>query len=173
MADRTPNTRLEKWMAKIAGETVDITPKDRLETLLAKIAGESVSITPDDTLEYWLNQIAENGGGGGGTSGGIATVTVNVSEETTTSGVHLYTINPVEIPGLEKDYVYMSEDTVNAESGTATYKVPYDGDGVLFEGSDAIVSCSGNAEVKTIEGIGESLVIYGDCVLNLKLQAIN
>lgn len=78
----TPTTRLEKWLAKIAGESVDIQPKDRLETLLAKIAGESVSITPDDSLEYWLNQIAENGGGGGGDSG---TITIAQKQSVTTA----------------------------------------------------------------------------------------
>lgn len=77
----TPTTRLEKWLAKIAGESVDIQPKDRLETLLAKIAGESVSITPDDSLEYWLNQIAENGGSGG--SSDFSTVEVTVTNNST------------------------------------------------------------------------------------------
>ena len=76
----TPTTRLEKWLAKIAGESVDITPKDRLETLLAKIAGESVSITPDDSLEYWLNQIAENGGGGSSDFSTVTVTFVNASE---------------------------------------------------------------------------------------------
>lgn len=44
--DMEPKTRLEKWLAKIAGESIEITPTDRLEKLLAKIAGESVEITP-------------------------------------------------------------------------------------------------------------------------------
>lgn len=44
----------------------NITPKTRLEHYLAKIAGEDV-ITPEvkTRLEYYLNEIAQNGGGGG------------------------------------------------------------------------------------------------------------
>ena len=83
----TPKTRLEKWLAKIAGESVDIEPKDRLETLLAKIAGDSVTITPDDSLEYWLNEIAENGGGGGSSDFSTATVTIGFSGKNTTGTV--------------------------------------------------------------------------------------
>lgn len=81
----TPKTRLEKWLAKIAGESVDIEPKDRLETLLAKIAGDSVTITPDDSLEYWLNEIAENGGGGGSSDFTTVTVTIKSSVSSATS----------------------------------------------------------------------------------------
>lgn len=49
----------------------NLTPMTRLESYLAKIAGEDI-ITPEvkTRLEYYLNEIAENGGGGGSSGGG-------------------------------------------------------------------------------------------------------
>lgn len=41
-------------------------PLTRKEIFLAKIAGEDVDIEPLTREEVFLNQIAESGGGGGG-----------------------------------------------------------------------------------------------------------
>ncbi len=60
----TPLTRLETYLAKIAGE--DITAPEartRLEAYLAKIAEEDVEVPePRTRIEYYLNKIAGNGG---------------------------------------------------------------------------------------------------------------
>lgn len=60
-----PLTRLETYLAKIAGEDIT-TPevRTRLEAYLAKIAEEDVEVPePRTRIEYYLNKIAENGGG--------------------------------------------------------------------------------------------------------------
>lgn len=65
MEELIPLTRIEKYLAKIAGE--DITAPEartRLEAYLAKIAEEDVEVPePRTRLEYYMNKIAENGGG--------------------------------------------------------------------------------------------------------------
>lgn len=57
----TPKTRLEKYLAKIAGETVEElpNPKTRLEKYLARIAGADIVVPePKTRLEYYLNILA-------------------------------------------------------------------------------------------------------------------
>ena len=174
MADRTPNTRLEKWMAKIAGETVDITPKDRLETLLAKIAGESVSITPDDTLEYWLNQIAENGGGGGSSDFTTATVTVTV-DDTQQAGRYDYpTVATIEF--YDDVYVLDGSQLIGLTDDNKTVLL-YKGAYYIYanddDGSDnGVVSISG-AVVKTTLEDTNVYEITGNCTFVIKPSQIN
>lgn len=56
----------------------NLTPLTRLEQFLAKIAGDDIELPEVKTrLEYWLKEISENGGGGGGGSSGLV---VNVIE---------------------------------------------------------------------------------------------
>ena len=157
----TPTTRLEKWLAKIAGESVDIQPKDRLETLLAKIAGESVSITPDDSLEYWLNQIAENGGSGGSSDFSTAEMTVTVDEQTTTDGLTVENIVEIDDGKAFVD----TKDVAQYEVGVRTYQVLlYQGHAYIDDyGGDVVISYSGN-----ITKDGTSYVISGDCQIVVK-----
>lgn len=56
-----PETRLEAYLAKIAGEDVDIPEaRTRLEEFLAKIAGEDIDLPEAKTrLEYYLAKIAQ------------------------------------------------------------------------------------------------------------------
>ena len=49
-------------------------PLTRKEIFLAKIAGEDIDIEPLTREEVFLNQIAESGGGGGGGGGGSAVI---------------------------------------------------------------------------------------------------
>lgn len=50
----------------------NLTPLTRLEQFLAKIAGDDIELPEVKTrLEYWLKEISENGGGGGGGSSGL------------------------------------------------------------------------------------------------------
>lgn len=56
----------------------NLTPLTRLEQFLAKIAGDDIELPEVKTrLEYWLKEISENGGGGGGSSSGLV---VNIIE---------------------------------------------------------------------------------------------
>jgi hypothetical protein len=58
----------------------NLTPLTRLEQFLAKIAGDDIELPEVKTrLEYWLKEISENGGGGGG--GGSSGLIVETVEE--------------------------------------------------------------------------------------------
>ena len=164
MADRTPNTRLEKWMAKIAGETVDITPKDRLETLLAKIAGESVSITPDDTLEYWLNQIAENGGGGGGSSD-FTTAEVTLITTGSSGQCSLRVANVLDDPDTEY-YSSAGEYSTPNEESTVLTVILYKGEAELLVTRGRVDSISGEITAD----FEQLYVVTGNCTINVTLQ---
>ena len=123
----TPNTRLEKWLAKIAGESVDIQPKDRLETLLAKIAGDDVSITPDDSLEYWSNQIAENGGGGGSATRTVTYVPLQSCTPQLMDGAYVAMFSEVGDPPYEPSIMSITCDGVSYEcepSENGSYGAP-------------------------------------------------
>lgn len=172
----TPTTRLEKWLAKIAGESVDIQPKDRLETLLAKIAGESVSITPDDSLEYWLNQIAENGGGGGSSDFSTATVTLNLTMPTGVSNEGTTVTSEISVDA----FAYTGSINANSTNTSAEillYKGSANITSVEAVGSDSqpyVISnlsaavLSGNITYDLEQGV---LLVTGDCSITATLES--
>lgn len=63
-----PKTRTEKFLAKMAGEEIDIEPKTRTEKFMAKMAGDEIVIEPKTRMEKFMNAISV--GGGEGSSGG-------------------------------------------------------------------------------------------------------
>lgn len=60
-------------------------PNTRIDNFLAKIAGDpdaNTAMKPRSPEEYYLNQIAENGGGGGGGSTGGGVLVVGLDPQT-------------------------------------------------------------------------------------------
>lgn len=192
-----PQTRLEKWLAKIAGEEVDITPKDRFETLLAKIAGDDVTITPDDRFEYWLNQIAENGGGGS-SDFSTATVTLNITSESgepirfgsgSLAGAQLMTQLPVPdgYTMEHDDYVYFVQKTLTGTPSELTVVLSNDTEmlGVAMLALKMLTSY-GHGRTVTLTGEnttlsdnvsydaeGSAFLITGDCTITAHIDDVN
>ena len=76
-----PKTRREKFLAKIAGEEVDIEPKVRREKILAKIAGDEVNIEPKTRTEKFLSQINAGNGNSGIPEDGYDAVQFTIDKE--------------------------------------------------------------------------------------------
>lgn len=137
------NTRAEKYLASMAGESVALPdkPNTRRERYLAKAAGQVVE-TPEPITreEMYLDAIAEGGGGGGG--GGISVVPLTATENkkyTAPSGtayspvtVNVPTTTPTLIPKtISANGIYAAEDD-NADGFSAvTVNVPV-GDTIYY-----------------------------------------
>lgn len=161
-----PITRIEHYLAKIAGEDV-VTPevKTRLEAYLAKIAGADIIVPEAKTrLEYFLNEIAENGEGGGGETGyTTCQVTINLNTQS------LYPEN-ILIPHLSTDWygypcisAYVSSNleeplTVVLYNGKAVMNIEI--------GIDMSVVTSGNIESYGAPS-GAGYIITGDCTITI------
>lgn len=157
MSTLAPISRLEKFLAKIAGDVVSISPKTRLEKFFAKIAGDSVDVTPVTRLENFLNDVAEAGGGGGSSDFSTAEVTLQLG-----------TLQDIYIHGA----VVISQDGITATyyqvSGEGTYTVIlYNGAAVVElytnQQGSYVPNISGNATVID----GNVILVSGDCTLRL------
>ena len=97
-----PESRTERYLAKIADQNDDTTgldiPQTRTERYLAKIAGltSTVPTEQQDRVERYLNIIAENGGGGGGSGSGMTIKVITESGATVTATKSGSTYNGVE-----------------------------------------------------------------------------
>lgn len=165
MSTLIPKTRLEQFLAKIAGRDVAVEPKTRLEKFLAKIAGETIDITPKTRIEQLLNDI-EVGGGGGSSDISTATVTlINSSESSFTEATitGLITISEGEFitfldseplfanggQTITKEFVVYKNQPVQAYVSYGTYvsssgAVEYD-DGDLLITGDFTITLEGTS----------------------------
>lgn len=101
-----PESRTERYLAKIAEQSSDTTgldtPQTRTERYLAKIAGltSTVPTEQQDRVERYLKIIAENGGGGGGGAGmTIRVITESGATVTATKGGNTYNGVESSTPG--------------------------------------------------------------------------
>lgn len=89
----------------------NLTPKTRLEKYLAKIAGQDLIVPePKTRFEYWLNKIAESGGG----SSDFSTATVTLTTTDNSSSFYGCAIVDDEITPANIELDPVEEPTVTA-----------------------------------------------------------
>ncbi len=154
-----PLTRLETYLAKIAGEDIT-TPevRTRLEAYLAKIAEEDVEVPePRTRIEYYLNKIAENGEGGGG-EGDFTIAKVTFSAPNDNVSVHA-------------PFLYTG---VGVKRSTPTYGISgnLSLDVILYKGCAELRP--ENADIQAVSGqitkSGNTAFIKGDGTITLTLR---
>ena len=169
-------TRLEKVLAKRAGEEVDFTSETRFEAFLN---GEELE--PTTNLEYWINQINQNGGESGGAN--EVNVVFNITLPEGEEGV---INNPqTNLAVMLAEFVDPVSGDFYINQGPEVTKVP------LYDGKTAYCSISkthaniehdGNTKYcvgagATIEGnasfsTNDVIAITGDCTINITMMLL-
>ena len=169
-----PLTRLENWLAMIAGDSdadEAMQPRTREEKYLAKIAGVDITTPePRTRKEHYLNEIAEHGGGGGGGGGGgaIPTATVKIKRNDGGIGTGVVAVPYLYGGGRWNAYILASEIGIDGYSELTVF-VPEGGIYITAFNADGPVwtIVSGAAE-STLAGI----YITGDCELEINFKPL-
>lgn len=165
-------TRLEKVLAKRAGEQVDFTSETRFEAFLN---GEKLE--PTTNLEYWIDQINQNGDAGGGINEVNVVFNIIPPEEG----------EEVESPAITKLVLPIGQ-FVDGASGDYFIKLGPDITKIyLYDGKEAYcfiqntqAMINGGAHIgksATIEGgahfmTDDIIAITGDCTINITMTPL-
>lgn len=168
-----PLTRLENWLAMIAGDAdadEAMKPRTREEKYLAKIAGVDITTPePRTRKEHYLNVIAEHGGGGGG-GGAIPTATVKIKRNDEGIGTGMAAVPYLDGGGHCNAYILSSDISIDGYDELTVF-VPEGGtyiNAMTYDGQDAIWTIVSGAAESTLAGI----YITGDCELEVNFNPL-